>query len=181
MPSQTYEDLVDLDHLALYHDKAKQLFATKEEVASGAGNVIDGITVGGTAVAPDANKVVALGSAAGASAESTLTNGANLPTGSAVKAYVEGKGYQTASDVASALATYGSLKKQVAQAVPTAQAADPNTLYYVMNSATGYYDIWQLVGSSVVRLDDVSVDLSGYVRSSDVTIVTNAQIDALFA
>lgn len=107
-------------------------------------------------------------------------DGANLPTGAAVKVFVEGKGYQTAAEVATAVAGAGHLRKTVAASVPTAAEADPDTLYYVMNASSGHYDIWQLVDGSVVRLDDVSVDLTGYVQSSDVTIVTNAQIDVLF-
>lgn len=69
-------------------------------------NVIDTITVGGTA-ASVVSKTVALGTAATATTESTLTDGANLPTGAAVKTFVEGKGYQTASDVATAIEDYG--------------------------------------------------------------------------
>lgn len=36
--------------------------------------------------------------------ESSLTDGSNLPTGAAVKAFVEGKGYITNSDVAASIA-----------------------------------------------------------------------------
>lgn len=163
MPEQ-FNDLVDYDHLALYDEKIKQVIGGKADDST----VVKRVTVGGSA-APMSNNSVALGSAAGASTESTLTDGANLPTGSAVKAYVD-----------SALASAGSLTKEVVQTVPSAADADENTLYYVMNSTTGYYDVYQKIGGSVVRLDDVSIDLSGYVQSSDISVVTNAQINALF-
>lgn len=69
-------------------------------------NVLEGITVGGTDQTVTGKKV-ALGSAAGAATESTLTDGSNLPTGAAVKGFVEGKGYQTETQVATKVESYG--------------------------------------------------------------------------
>lgn len=86
-------------------------------------NVIEGVKRNGTALTPT-NKVVdiavpttvaelsdandyalksSLGTAAAKDAETTLTNGGNLPTGSAVQTYVTGLGYQTASNVENAI------------------------------------------------------------------------------
>ncbi len=56
-------------------------------------NAIDSITVGGTAVAPDSNKAVALGAAAGKGADTTITSAAtdsSVPTSKAVYEYVDG-------------------------------------------------------------------------------------------
>ena len=40
MPNPSYEDLVDLDHLSLYHDKAKALFATQAGLDALDGRVV---------------------------------------------------------------------------------------------------------------------------------------------
>ena len=50
-----------------------------------------------------------------------------------------------------------------ADAVPEASAAQKNVFYLVLNEETGFYDIWALIGDEVVRLDDTSVTLDGYV------------------
>lgn len=89
-------------------------------------NVLEGVKVNGAALTPT-NKVVDitvpttvaaltdaadyakkedLGTAAAKDAETTLTNGANLPTGSAVQAYVTGLGYQTEAQVATKVEGY---------------------------------------------------------------------------
>ena len=47
-------------------------------------------------------------------------------------------------------------------AVPAASEAKDNVLYLVMNADTGFYDIYAKVGTEVVRLDDVSVNLDNY-------------------
>lgn len=103
----------------------------------------------------------------------------------ATKGFVGSQGFVTQGDVSSAIseavAGLGSLTKVVANAVPTAGEADEDVLYYVMNATTGYYDIYQLIGDEVVRLDDVSIDLSGYVRAEDLVLATTADIDAMFA
>ena len=46
--------------------------------------------------------------------------------------------------------------------VPTVADAEDNVLYLVMNADTGFYDIYAKVGTEVVRLDDVSVNLDAY-------------------
>lgn len=76
--------------------------------------------------------------------------------------------YQTSAQVASAIQTAisktGHAIFKTAESVPTTSTAEENVLYLVKNSTTGYYDIYAKVGSEVVRLDDTTVDLSGYVK-----------------
>lgn len=59
-----------------------------------------------TAISGKANSAD-LGTAAAKDFETTLTDGANLPTGAAVTAYVTGFGYQNASQVTTAIESYG--------------------------------------------------------------------------
>ena len=74
--------------------------------------------------------------------------------------------FQTESEVATAVATaiaatgHASFKK--ISSIPTAETAEDNVLYLVMNDKTKHYDIYAKVDSEVVLLDDTTVDLSGY-------------------
>lgn len=94
-----------------------------------------------------------------------------VPT--AVSELTNDSGYQTATEVTTAIETAiagtGHASFQTAASVPDAADAEENVLYLVMNSETGYYDIYALVSGSVVRIDDTSIDLSDYAKSADVT------------
>ncbi len=68
----------------------------------------------------------------------------------------------TEEDIAAAVAAAGHASFQTAESVPTADTAEENILYLVMNADTGYYDIYALIGEEVVRLDDTSVSLGTY-------------------
>lgn len=94
----------------------------------------------------------------------------NLQTDKADKATtLEGYGItdaMTATAIAEAIQTaiaatgHASFKK--VDAVPTVETAEDNVLYLVMNTETGFYDIYAKVDTAVVRLDDVSVNLDDY-------------------
>lgn len=58
----------------------------------------------------------------------------------------------------------GHARFEVAEAIPDASAAQENIMYLVMNDKTQHYDIYAKVNDKVVRLDDTTVDLSGYVQ-----------------
>ena len=68
-----------------------------------------------------------------------------------------------------AIAASGHAIFQKADAVPTPETAQKNILYLVKNNDTGYYDIYALVDGAVEWLDDLSVDLEGYVTSEELT------------
>lgn len=86
----------------------------------------------------------------------------------ALKAVIDGKmdssDSMTAQEIQQAIATAISnsehAKFEKADSVPTAETAEDNVMYLVMNSESGFYDIYALVSGEVVRLDDTSVDLS---------------------
>jgi len=69
-----------------------------------------------------------------------------------------------AEEIQKAVAAAGHARFQKVDTVPAADEAVENVLYLVMNSTTGHYDIYALVGGSVERLDDTTVDMSGYVE-----------------
>lgn len=184
----------------------------------GEDNVIETVKVNGTALTPDANKAVnvtvpttvasltdaanyalksQLGTAAAANTEGTLTNGSNLPTGAAVKAFVEGKGYQTAADVASILSdgdyatesyvttAIGNANHLQATEVATLPASGQTNILYLVPDDGGKSNkdmyIWDATGSKFVLCGNTEVDLTGYVTESQLSVATAAQIQALFA
>lgn len=64
--------------------------------------------------------------------------------------------------IQAAIAATGHASFKKVEAVPAVEVAEDNILYLVMNTDTGYYDIYAKVDNAVVRLDDVSVNLDAY-------------------
>lgn len=113
----------------------------------------------------------------------------------ALKSIIDGKmnasDSMTAQEIQQAIATAISnsehAKFEKVDAVPTAETAEENVLYLVMNSESGFYDIYALVSGEVVRLDDTSVDLSSVgvslyeAAKSDLSASDESVIEAFFA
>ena len=122
---------------------------------------IDGTAKSGTVI---------VGTAATKAFETSLTDGGNLPTGAAVKAFVEGKGYVTSSGITSitgqkgvvATTSNGTTTVKASLKNETANAEDSSK-----SSATG-------------GLYSVELDKSGYL-AVNVPSIPNSKIDALFA
>ena len=96
---------------------------------------------------------------------------------------IQGADYQTGAQVQSAIqaaiAASGDAHFEKVDAVPTAETAEENVMYLVMNATTGHYDIYALVSGEVVLIDDTTVDLSNYSTTEQMnTAITNA-INAL--
>lgn len=94
---------------------------------------------------------------------------------------------QVTTAIQTAISATGHAKFEKADAVPTAETAQDNVLYLVMNAGTGHYDIYAKVGTQVVLLDDTTVDLSGKVdkvdgkglSSNDFTDEAKAKLDGI--
>lgn len=83
---------------------------------------------------------------------SELTNDANFQNGDEVKAAIQ-----------TAISKSGHASFQKVDAIPTAEEAQNNILYLVMNEETSHYDIYAKIGETMELLDDTTVDLSNYV------------------
>lgn len=96
---------------------------------------------------------------------------------------IEAAGYQTAEQVQTAIQTAiaasGHAHFEEVDAVPSAEDAQENVMYLVMNDETGHYDIYAKVGDAVVLLDDTTVDLSAYAKTADVTAAIQEAISGL--
>lgn len=96
---------------------------------------------------------------------------------------LENAGFQNASQVsaaiASAISASGHAHFEKVNTVPTAQTAQENVLYLVMNTTTGHYDIYALVSGSVELIDDTTVDLSNYSSTEQMNAAISQAIAAL--
>lgn len=111
-----------------------------------------------------------------------------VPTDADIQALITAHGYQTASDVntaiTNALADVTQIDFQKVQTLPA--TGEKGVIYLVPNSGSGQniYDeyIW-LDGDpsgSFEFLGTTQVDLSGYVQASEMHALTNAEIDTIF-
>lgn len=66
------------------------------------------------------------------------------------------------------IANAGHAHFEKVDTVPTAEEAEENVMYLVMNETTGHYDIYALVGEEVELLDDTTVDLSNYYDKEEI-------------
>ena len=138
-------------------------FATEDYVDASAG-AIDTIKVNGT-TQTITNKTVDI---------TVPTNNNQLTNGA---------GYQTASDVSSAINTaiggITSIDYQVVQALPTSGVK--GTIYLVSNSGTGtnIYDEYIWVNNAWEFIGTTAVDLTNYLQDSDVIPLTNSEIDSI--
>lgn len=71
-----------------------------------------------------------------------------------------------------AIAATGHAHFEKVEAVPEAGTAKENVLYLVLNPKTQHYDIYAKVEGAVVRLDDTTVDLSGYATKEQLEAVS---------
>lgn len=83
---------------------------------------------------------------------SDLINDADFQNGDEVKAAIQ-----------TAISKSGHASFQKVDAIPTAEEAQDNILYLVMNEVTSHYDIYAKIGETMELLDDTTVDLSNYV------------------
>lgn len=96
---------------------------------------------------------------------------------------LENAGFQNAEQVAAAIqdaiAGANHLKYEIVDAAPTAENADANTWYMVLNAETGHYDIYGLLNGEVRLIDDTTIDLTGYSTTAAMEAFVTQQIAAL--
>lgn len=119
---------------------------------------------------------------------SNKTVNIEVPTNADIQAIVEAYGYQTSSQVSTAIQTalagVTQIDFQVVQSLP--QTGTKGVIYLLSNSGTGsnVYDeyIWidGTPSGSFEKIGSTSVDLSGYVQASEMHALTNAEIDTIF-
>lgn len=132
-------------------------------------NTIEGIKVNGTLVNPDGNKIVDI---TVPTVVSDLTNDADYQTGTEVAQAIE-----------DALADITGIDFQIVQTLPA--SGEKGTIYLVSHGGTApdVYDeyVWIVVSGtgSWEKIGTTQVDLSNYVQFTDLTPITNQEIDTI--
>lgn len=169
-----YASLIDIDRLSLYHDKAKLAFASKSETtalsarvgaleqAGGEPNVIEAVKVNGTQIAV-VNKAV------------------NVPVPTRTSQLSNDSLFATQDYVNEAIGSVSGVSFEVVEELP--QAGVSGTIYLVPyeHGADDAYDEYIWVDNGFEKIGSTEVDLSNYVQYSDITLATDAQVNALFA
>lgn len=87
------------------------------------------------------------------------------------------KTFQTKAEIITLINNNAKLKKEIVSALPDAASADDGTLY-LLETAKGFSE-WFAINGVWEKMGDTSdIDLTGYVKTSDISIITNAEIDA---
>ena len=113
--------------------------------------------------------------------DAAILNKPTIP--SKVSDLTNDSGFQTSSDVSSAittaLANYTSISYSLVQSLPA--TGEAGVIYLVANShGTGdVYDEYIYFNNAFEKIGNTAVDMSGYVLSSDLVAITNSEIDTI--
>ena len=84
--------------------------------------------------------------------------------------------FQTKAEVLALITDNGKLKKEVVTELPDPSTADENTIYLI--ASTNGYAEWIIINGEWEKLGDTSdINLTGYVKFTDIEIISNAEID----
>lgn len=141
-------------------------------------NAINGLD---SSITAESNKAIA--SVTIANGKISASTKITVPTNN--NQLTNGAGYQTSSDVSSAISTaianITQFDFQVVQTLPATGVK--GTIYLVPNSGSGTNtkDEYIYVNNAWEKIGTTDVDLSGYVQSSDMVAITNSEIDTVVA
>lgn len=154
-------------------------------IAAGAQvNAITTVKVNGTALTPDINKAVDV---TVPTKTSQLTNDSGFQNATQVKATVTGQGYQTQSQVQSlinsAVGNVTSIRYEKVTSLPATGAT--GVIYLVAHShgTQDIYDeyIWIADTKTFEKIGNTDIDLSGYVKATDLTAITTDELNAMWS
>lgn len=154
-------------------------------IASGAQvNTITTVKVNGTALTPDANKAVDV---TVPTKTSQLTNDSGYQSATAVESIITAKGYQTASQVNSAISTaVGKITQISYSKVNSLPATGATGVIYLVAHSHGTQDIydeyiWMADSKTFEKIGNTDIDLSGYVKTTDLTAITTDELNAMWS
>lgn len=152
-------------------------------ISSGAQvNVIESVKVNGTKVEPSSKAV----DIAVPTKTSQLTNDSGFQNATQVNSTITGKGYQTESQVQSlinsAVGNIASIKYEKVSSLP---AAGSNSVIYLIAHSHGTQDIydeyiWLAESKTFEKIGNTDIDLSGYVKSSELTAISTSDLSAMW-
>jgi hypothetical protein len=153
-------------------------------IASGAQvNVIESVKVNGTKVEPSSKAV----DISVPTKVSQLTNDSGFQNATQVNSTITGKGYQTQSQVQSlinlAVGNITSIKYEKVSSLPVAGS---NGVIYLVAHSHGTQDIydeyiWLAESKTFEKIGNTDIDLSGYVKSSELTAISTSDLSTMWS
>lgn len=152
-------------------------------IASGAQvNVIESVKVNGTKVEPSSKAV----DISVPTKVSQLTNDSGFQNATQVNSMIAGKGYQTQSQVQSlinsAVGNIASIKYEKVSSLPVTGS---NSVIYLVAHSHGTQDIydeyiWIADTKTFEKIGNTDIDLSGYVKSSELTAISTSDLSTMW-
>ena len=152
-------------------------------IASGAQvNVIESVKVNGTALTPSSKAV----DVTVPTKVSQLSNDSGFQTSAQVNSIVTGKGYQTQSQVQSLInSAVGNVTSIRYEKVTSLPATGSNGVIYLVAHSHGTQDIydeyiWLSETKTYEKIGNTDIDLSAYVKSSELTAITTNDLNTMW-
>lgn len=137
-------------------------------------NVIESVKVNGTKVEPSSKAV----DISVPTKVSQLTNDSGFQNATQVNSTITGKGYQTQSQVQSLInSTVGNIASIRYEKVTSLPATGSNGVIYLVAHSHGTQDIydeyiWLSETKTYEKIGNTDIDLSAYVKKSELTVIT---------
>ena len=152
-------------------------------IASGAqANVIESVKVNGTKVEPSSKAV----DISVPTKVSQLSNDSGFQTSTQVNSIVTGKGYQTQSQVQSLInSAVGNITSIRYEKVTSLPATGSNGVIYLVAHSHGTQDIydeyiWLSETKTYEKIGNTDIDLSAYVKKSELTAITTNDLNTMW-
>lgn len=152
-------------------------------IASGAqANVIESVKVNGTKIEPSSKAV----DVTVPTKISQLTNDSGFQTSTQVDSIVTGKEYQTQSQVQSLInSAVGNITSIKYQKVTSLPLQGSNGVIYLVAHSHGTQDIydeyiWLAETKTYEKIGNTDIDLSAYVKSSELTAITTNDLNTMW-
>ena len=153
------------------------------DIASGAQvNVIESVKVNGTKVEPSLKTV----DISVPTKVSQLTNDSEFQTSTQVNSIVTGKGYQTQLQVQSLInSAVGNITSIRYEKVTSLPATGSNGVIYLIAHSHGTQDIydeyiWLSETKTYEKIGNTDIDLSAYVKKSELTAITTNDLNTMW-
>lgn len=152
-------------------------------IASGAQvNVIESVKVNGTALTPSSKAV----DVSVPTKVSQLTNDSEFQNATQVNSAITGKGYQTKAEVQSLInSAVGNVTSIRYEKVNSLPATGSNGVIYLVAHSHGTQDIydeyiWLSESKTFEKIGNTDIDLSGYVKTSELTAISTSDLGVMW-
>lgn len=152
-------------------------------IASGAqANVIESVKVNGTKLTPSSKAV----DVTVPTKTSQLTNDSGYQSATSVESIITAKGYQTQSQVQSLInSAVGNITSIRYEKVTSLPATGSNGVIYLVAHSHGTQDIydeyiWLSETKTYEKIGNTDIDLSAYVKKSELTAITTNDLNTMW-